>query len=218
VIKLDLKLLAERDPLDVARVVTAVGAEAERRHATVLAEGIDSEAHLEMARAAGATLGQGYMLGAPAPLPNPLPEPGRPLRLAGAGGDATGPLPYQRVTNWKRPTKGPLELAERTAAFLSGQAAALGPTGMLLAAPHPDHPPARYEALRDALGFVGLLEPGALEDTWTEVALGPGYGACFVARPIDGEWCFATSYDRELVVECSLLLMARLPQSPPLPR
>ena len=53
VIKLDLQLLAEREPVDVARVVTAVGAEAERRHATVLAEGIDSEAQLEMARAGG---------------------------------------------------------------------------------------------------------------------------------------------------------------------
>ena len=39
VIKLDLRLLSERDPLDVARIVTAVGAEAERRHATILAEG-----------------------------------------------------------------------------------------------------------------------------------------------------------------------------------
>ena len=71
VIKLDLRLLAERDPLDVARVVTAVGAEAERRHATVLAEGIDSEAQLEMARAAGATLGQGFMLGEPGAAPDP---------------------------------------------------------------------------------------------------------------------------------------------------
>jgi hypothetical protein len=75
----------------------------------------------------------------------------------------------------------------------------------------------RAEALRDSLGFVGVLEPGVLENTWTEVALGPGFGACFVARcdPSDGEWCFATSYDRELVVECALLLMARLPQRPP---
>jgi len=57
VIKLDLELLADRDPGDVARVVTAVGAEAERRHVTVLAEGIDSEERLAMARVAGATLG-----------------------------------------------------------------------------------------------------------------------------------------------------------------
>src|SRR5215218_10267202 len=51
----------------------------------LLAEGIDSNAQLETARAAGATLGQGFMLGEPGPLPNPLPKPGRPLRLAGSG-------------------------------------------------------------------------------------------------------------------------------------
>ena len=217
VIKLDLKLLDERDAADLARIVTAVGAEAERRHATVMAEGIDSPAHLDLARAAGATLGQGYLLGEPGPLPDPLPQIGRRrLKLAGAGGDPSGPLPYQRVTNWKRPVRGGLELAERAAGMLSAQAAALGPTGMLLVAPDRSHASDRFEELRDQLGFVGVLEPGVLEDTWTEVALGPGYGACFVARREDDDWLFATSYDRELVVECALLLMARLPQRQPL--
>jgi hypothetical protein len=42
--------------------------------------------------------------------------------------------------------------------------------------------------------------------------LGPGYGACFVARvEEDGQWSFATSYDRETVVECAVVLMARMP-------
>jgi hypothetical protein len=128
--------------------------------------------------------------------------------------------------------------------MLSGQASALGPTGMLLAAPDKAHAtPSRYDALRTSLGFVGVLDPGVLEDTWTEVALGPGFGVCFVARRERSgdepagqrsarrpnapawpgtagggsgqEWLFATSYDRELVVECALLLMARLPQPPP---
>jgi EAL domain-containing protein (putative c-di-GMP-specific phosphodiesterase class I) len=217
VIKLDLRLLSERDPSDVARVVTAVAAEAERRHATILAEGIDSDGQLEMARAAGATLGQGFKLGEPGPLPDPLPLPGRPLRLAGAGADASGPLPYQRVTNWKRPTRAPLELAERAAAMLTLQAAALGPAGMVLAAPDAAAAPAlaRYAQLGKTLGFVGVLEEGVLDHTWTEVALGPGYGACFVARRDGDHWLFATSYDREMVVECALLLMARLPQLPP---
>src|SRR3954452_12174025 len=176
VIKLDLKLLAERDPLDVARVVTAVGAEAERRHATVLAEGIDSEAQLATARAAGATLGQGFMLGEPGPLPNPLPKPGRPLRLAGTGGAPDGPLPYQRVTNWRRPTRGVQQLAERAAALLSGQAAALGETGMVLAAP-PGHTGlaarVRYTALSSEIGFLGVLSDGVLEGTGNEGGLGP---------------------------------------------
>jgi EAL domain-containing protein (putative c-di-GMP-specific phosphodiesterase class I) len=217
VIKLDLRLLCERDAVDIARVVTAVGFEAERRHATVLAEGIDSEAQLATARAAGATLGQGFMLGEPGPLPSPLPEPGRPLRLAGTGGAPDGPLPYQRVTNWRRPTRGGPELAERAAALLSSQASALGDTGMLLAAPPGGNGLAarvRYTALSSEIGFCGVLSDGVLEGTWTEVALGPGYGACFVARRDGDDWLFATSYDRELVVECALLLMARLPGDP----
>ena len=84
VIKLDLRLLAERRPEDVARVVTAVGAEAERRHATVLAEGIDSDEQLATARAYGATLGQGYLLGA-AGSRCPAPLPARRARAAAAG-------------------------------------------------------------------------------------------------------------------------------------
>src|SRR5918912_1064255 len=86
VIKLDLRVLRDRAPHDVARIVTAVGAEAEQRLATVLAEGIDSPEQLATAQAAGATLGQGYLLGEPAPLPAPLPPPGRGLRLTSSGG------------------------------------------------------------------------------------------------------------------------------------
>ena len=219
VIKLDLRLLDERDPADVARVVTAVGAEAERRYATVLAEGIDSEAHLAAARAAGASLGQGYLLGEPAPLPDPLPSPGRPVRLAGAGSGPEGPSPYDRVTNWRRPLRGDLDLAEQAAGLLTDQAAALGATGLLLAAPAPaagGRRAERYAELERRMGLVGVLDPDPrLEGTWTEVALGPGFGACFVAREDADGWEFATSFDRELVVECALLLMSRLPPAPP---
>ncbi|HET8952987.1 MAG TPA: EAL domain-containing protein [Solirubrobacteraceae bacterium] len=234
VIKLDLRLLRERAPEDVARIVTAVGAEAEKRLATVLAEGIDSEEQLAAARAAGATLGQGYHLGEPAPLPEELPSPGRGLRLTSSGGVPENVVPYQRVTNWRRPADGSTSLAERAAALLSAQAAKLGSTGLLLAAAPDDDPlPAsqleRYQALAAEIGFVGVLGGGAtdaveglrggplpagdlLRGTWTEVALGPGYGACFVARRVDdGTWRFAISYDHETVVECAVVLMARMP-------
>jgi len=234
VIKLDLRLLREREPEDVARIVTAVGAEAEQRLATVLAEGIDSEEQLAVARAAGATVGQGYLLGEPAPLPDALPSTGRGLRLTSSGGVPDNVVPYQRVTNWRRPALGSADLAERAAAILSAQAAKLGETGLLLAATPGDGPVrpaqlARYVALAEEIGFVGILGGGAtglgeglrggplpeddpLRGTWTEVALGPGYGACFVARPEDdGRWRFATSYDHETVVECAVVLMARMP-------
>ena len=234
VIKLDLRLLDDRDPEDVARIVTAVGAEAEKRLATVLAEGIDSEEHLATARAAGATLGQGYLLGEPAPLPAELPNPGRGLRLTSSGGVPDNVVPFQRVTNWRRPTEGSDELAERAAALLSSQAAKLGSTGLLLAATPDDDPlpPAQLERYvrlcarhrlrrrarwqrhrrrrgpprRPAAG----RRPAARE--LDQVALGPGYGACFVARRGEnGSWRFATSYDHETVVECAVVLMARMP-------
>ena len=50
-----------------------------------------------------------------------------------------------------------------------------------------------------------------LRGTWTVAALGPGLAACFVAREAaDGTYELATSYDRDLVVESALLIMARL--------
>jgi EAL domain-containing protein (putative c-di-GMP-specific phosphodiesterase class I) len=233
VIKLDLRRLQERRPEDVARIVGAVGAESERRQASVLAEGIDSEDQLAAARAYGAQLGQGYFLGQPAPLPGTLPEPGRRLRLTSSGGDPAGDSPYLRVTNWKRPARGSRDLAGRTARLIVRLAAALGETAVVLVA-YPDEShasPGEVAELQDLAGrlaFLGalgappglagggirtgpLLPEDTLRGTWTVIALGPGLAACFVARDAgDGTYDFATSYDRDLVVESALLLMARL--------
>ncbi len=68
VIKLDLALVHERTTLQSAAVINAVRAEAERSGAAVLAEGIETEQHLERALAMGAQLGQGWLFGHPAPL------------------------------------------------------------------------------------------------------------------------------------------------------
>jgi len=231
VIKLDLRRLQERAPEDVARIVGAVGAESERRQALVLAEGIDSEEQLAAARAFGAQLGQGFLLGEPAPLPGALPEPGRKLRLTDSGGDLAGDPPFRRVTNWKRPAQGSRELAEATAGLIMRQALALGETAVVLAAfPDEQHlRPEQADELRElakSLAFVGVLGAPAelagvrtgklapddpLRGTWTVTALGPGLAACFVAcESEDGSYQLATSYDRDLVVESALLIMARL--------
>ena len=244
VIKLDLRLLAERSPEDVARIVTAVGAEAERRHAAVLAEGIDSEEELDTARAFGASLGQGYLLGAPGALPDPLPPAGRGLKLPFGAGDPFGATPWERVTNWRRPGKGPSRLAARAVRVILDQAAELGETAMVLAA-LADEDGAfdaveRYGWLADRVAFVGVLNAGAsfdgtgvrsgrladddpLRGTATLVALAPDFAACLVGQQIgEDEWSFAVTYDRDTVVECALPLMARMEPlstspAPPLP-
>ena len=233
VIKIDLRLLAGRERADVARVVTAVCAEAERRHASVLAEGIDSEEQLATARTFGATLGQGYLLGAPAALPAPLPQAGRPLRLRGGASDPFGATPWERVTNWRRPRHGTRALAIHAADVIVDRAVELGETAMVLAAlsdeslgPAAD---ARYGRLPERVAFVGVLNAGAtfdgskvrggtlaaddpLRGSGTLVALAPEFAACYVVRQLDGddEWEFAITYDRDTVVECALPLMARM--------
>ena len=233
VIKLDLRLLRERSAGDVARIVTAVGAESDSRHALVLAEGIDSEEQLATARAFGATLGQGFLLGEPAPLPNTLPAPGRKLRLTSTGGDPWGASPFSRVTNWKRPARGSRKLAARTAELVARQALGLGQSVIVLGA-FPDEgqiTDGEAQMLRElatSAAFVGAIGgspdleaagvrtgPLAPEDTlrgtWTIAALGPNCNACFVAAEReDGDFDFAISYDRDLVVESAMLMMARV--------
>jgi EAL domain-containing protein (putative c-di-GMP-specific phosphodiesterase class I) len=68
IVKLDMSLVQQRPVGERAATVTAVSAYAERTGATVLAEGIETKRDLSQALALGATLGQGWHLGRPAPL------------------------------------------------------------------------------------------------------------------------------------------------------
>ena len=65
IVKLDLSLVQKRPGPAVAAIMNAVNAHADRTGAVLLAEGIQDVAHLEMARALGARLGQGWMFGRP---------------------------------------------------------------------------------------------------------------------------------------------------------
>ncbi len=85
VIKLDLRLVQENPSHQIAEIVHAVSAEAERTGALVLAEGIETEAHRQTALALGARYGQGWLFGRPAE----LPPSGRPSRLRYPGPAAT---------------------------------------------------------------------------------------------------------------------------------
>jgi EAL domain-containing protein (putative c-di-GMP-specific phosphodiesterase class I) len=68
VVKLDLALVQSRPNPEQVRTVAAVLAHRERTGALILAEGIETDQHLERALALGATLGQGFRFGHPAPL------------------------------------------------------------------------------------------------------------------------------------------------------
>ena len=68
VVKLDMRLVQEDISAQDEATIAAVRDYCRRSGATILAEGIETEEHLEVAKAYGATLGQGWYFARPAPL------------------------------------------------------------------------------------------------------------------------------------------------------
>ncbi|WP_448614873.1 diguanylate cyclase domain-containing protein [Modestobacter sp. URMC 112] len=209
VVKLDLRLVQERPGPAIAEIMNAVNAYAEASGAVVLAEGIEDAAHLRMARALGATLGQGWLFGRPAPgpaagarvaaLPLPVPSPVRP------GDDEISP--FQCLPAGVPLRRSPKALLIELSKQLERQAMRLGDTCVVAAtfqeARH--FTPAttlRYRDLVSRVGFVCALgedlpvEPlpglrGAdlrpddpVRGEWDVVVLSPHFSAALLARDL----------------------------------
>jgi EAL domain-containing protein (putative c-di-GMP-specific phosphodiesterase class I) len=85
IIKLDLSLVQKLPTRDQARTLAAIMAHSERSGALILAEGIETDAHVSQAIACGAGIGQGWKYGAaqtPAATPSGVaPLAGNPVPL-----------------------------------------------------------------------------------------------------------------------------------------
>jgi len=101
VIKLDMRLIRQDIDAEIASIVAAVRADAERRGAKILAEGIETREHLDRALVLGAELGQGWLFGRPGPLPSPLPISERrgDGLLTFASSEPVAPTPWSLVEN-----------------------------------------------------------------------------------------------------------------------
>lgn len=240
VVKLDLRLVQERPGRDVAEIMTAVTAHAERTGALVLAEGIEDDRHLAMARGLGATLGQGWFFGRPAPGPAPGLEPAE-LALPVA---ASRPLPVGTPFDCVPPTAtlrhAPKRLLIEVSKQLEREAGRLGETCVVAATfQHAGHfTPAtarRYGELVERVGFVCALGEGLPEqprpglrgatlpaddpvrNEWDVVVLAPHFSAALLARDLgddgaDGDRSFeyALTYDRDAVVQAAAALLSRV--------
>lgn len=85
VIKLDRSLLEPEDRAVAEEIAALVREHARSSGASVLAEGIETTAHLRRAIELGARYGQGRMLGAPGALPALIPAPSEPIPLITEG-------------------------------------------------------------------------------------------------------------------------------------
>jgi EAL domain-containing protein (putative c-di-GMP-specific phosphodiesterase class I) len=214
VVKLDLRLVQSRPGPDVAGIMHAVNAYAERTGALLLAEGIETTRHRRAAEGLGATLGQGWLFGRGTDHPAP---PGAvetaPLDLPGNRGalplDASA-TPFRCLppgTPLRRSTK---RLLVQLSIQLEREAQRLGGTCVVTAAFQrrrhftPDTA-RRYAGLGRDTAFVCALaeglpaEPAAgvrgatlaaddpVRDEWDVTVLSPHFSAALLARDLDGD-------------------------------
>ncbi len=240
VIKLDLRLVQENPTPQVAEIVHAISAEAERTGALVLAEGIETEQHRQTALSLGARYGQGWLFGRPGELrpaasaiESAISRPPRAEHSAHAS-------PFEAVAAHRPIRRGTKRLLLSLSLQIEAQVANLGASAVILSTFQEAEfftakAAARYSrlsqqaALAGALG-VGLSEqpaPGVrgvaiehvdpLRGEWDVTVIAPHFAMAFVARELgDGgadmerRFDFATTYDRDLAIAAARALMSRV--------
>jgi len=208
VIKLDLRVVQQRPTADIAEIVAAVNAEAERSGAIVLAEGIETEEHLELARGLGARLGQGWLLGRPGALPAlstlPAPGPGAVL-IRERGGLVLEGSPFAVAATHSIPRTARKRLLIEISKHLEREALRLGANAVVVTALQhvsffTPSTMQRYQRLADRVAFAAVLGEGVpdqplrglrggslaasdpLRGEWDIAVIGPHFGAALVAR------------------------------------
>jgi len=236
VIKLDMRLVQGRPDREVAEVVGAVNAQAQETGALVLAEGIETEAHLRIAMALGARLGQGYAFGRPQDLPDEPVAAGPPVPFLGGDLHAHGPAPFALVRE-RRPTRrADAALVGGLIEHLEELALGLGPATVVLGAQSEErfrhNGAAGIVALAAQAALVGVVgvpprdglpfragcfaDGGGVEAEWTLCVLSPHFAAAVVARQVgsgafdEASYEFAVTHERALVAACARSLAARL--------
>jgi EAL domain-containing protein (putative c-di-GMP-specific phosphodiesterase class I) len=239
VVKLDLRFAQDRPGPEMAAVMHAVSAYAEQSGALVLAEGIEDERHLAMARGFGARLGQGWLFGRPEEQLCDLPVGELPVpRFAPDLASATSPFGVlPAVTPLRVAAKGVLIELSKT---LEREALGHGSTAIIASTFQEAHhfTPAtarRYAALAGAAGFVCVLGAGMradlmpgvrganltaddpVRDEWDVVVLTPHFAAALLARDlgdagpdIDRRFSYALTYNRDTVVRAAGALLSRI--------
>lgn len=240
VIKLDLRVVQDRPTAEVGLIVSAVMAEAERSGATVVAEGIETEEHLQAALALGAVVGQGWMFGRPGPLPSPIPYAADTIPLLRVPGSPAEQTPFSVVRSARPLRQADKRLLLGIATYLEEQATAWHDGPVILSTfDGQDEIEAltleRYATLagrgslvvalgrgmssEPAPGVVGADLPieHRLCDEWSVVVVGPHYAGALVARQRtgahvggDAKWDFAVSHDRSLVVAAGRALLRQV--------
>ena len=239
IIKLDLSLIQGSPDVAIARSVNGVLAEVERTGAIVLAEGIETRRHADVALALGATLGQGWRYGRPRPLADHWPRKRSPTVALLRTETTDEATPYDVVAE-RRPTrKSTKPLLRSLSKHLEYRAADPAEPGVLVAcfqaADRFDQTvQSRYANVAKTAVMVAALgrdmpaepAPGVrgtpldsadpLADEWVVIVIGTHFAAALVARPTTSlesqHWGYeyAITYDRGLVIAAARNVIQRI--------
>ena len=237
IVKLDASLLAETLGPERRTTLRAISDYIQRSGARLLAEGIETPAHLARARDLGATWGQGWLFGRPAPLQEQSTTTGQviPREPAGLQIEAlAGVRPFDLLALTTPTVIAPADwLAEQVTLFCDLAAQAPHAGVLLLSLGEPGLVPAgafrRLDTLSDVCALVAVLavdpparRPGTVRvtelpatDSWADqyaaVVLAPRTARALVARRCeDGRYETYLSEDPNDVAALARLLLLRL--------
>lgn len=211
-VKLDLRLVQQRQDADVAEIMTTVTAYAEQSGAHVVAEGIETDVHEYTARSLGATLGQGWRFGRPGPLTevHALRRPSRALAPHTTADGHLSRSPYAAAMRSRTPQRGSKSLLIAVSKLLEAQAAQLGAQVVVLASFQTAlwftaDTAQRYTRLAASAAMVVVLGEGMPAEPvpgvrgadlhsddpmlgeWAIVVVAPHFAAAFVARDLEDD-------------------------------
>lgn len=210
VVKLDMGLVQSQPDDAQARTLSAVLAHNERTGALILAEGIETDDHLEQALAVGATLGQGYKFGRPGAMNHHPLGAGWSLPTRPPGRGLASGSPFDLVRDRATIRTARKQTLTAFSRHIESQAHdATDPPILLTALQHVKHFTRRtrdaYRGLAARSSMVAVfganmpadlgsgvrgiaLEPrDALAMEWTVLALGPHMAVALIAREHDGD-------------------------------
>jgi EAL domain-containing protein (putative c-di-GMP-specific phosphodiesterase class I) len=239
VIKLDLGLIERAGDRQIADLIAAVTAQAERSAATILVERIETPRQAELAAALGAKLAQGYLFGRRARLVTPADPPGEPVVVAMPRRDPRDATPFAIVSEARPVRRAARGLMVGISRHLEEHARNAGQEAVLIGAFERDElfSPAtrrRWSEIARRVAFCGALgeamapEPIAgvrggllhhadrLAREWAVTVVSPHFAAVLTGYDRSGgdgdgeEYEFVLTYDRELAVAAAASLMARI--------
>jgi hypothetical protein len=239
VVKLDLRLIQDRPSPEIAAIMHAVNAYTESSGALLLAEGIETDDHLQAARALGARFGQGWLFGRPS-------EEHSTARVSDAGlsradaGTSSSSSPFECLATGTPLRRAGKRLLIELSKQLEQEAISRGHTAIIAStfqeARHfTPKTAARYRRLVDQTALVAVFGEGLLTapiagvrgapiasddpllGEWDVVVLTPHFAAALLARDLgdggpdlDRRFEYALTYRRDVVVRAAGALLSRV--------